>query len=113
MAGMERAGRGAVVLIQCPCAASGNTAAALQTRPSSRRAGAGTAGRTVPRDGARLFMSQPWCCQPEPAHMLPLVYFSTPSCHPLFLSFPSSGSAWMWGNWKNTRSLLRNPPGMT
>lgn len=32
-----------------------------------------------------------------PARALPLVYFSTSSCHPFFLSFPSSDSAWMWG----------------
>lgn len=50
--------------LPCPGKHSGSSA----NPPSSRRAGAGTAERTIPRDGARLLMFRPGRCQP--AHFL-------------------------------------------
>lgn len=71
------------VPLLCPRKDGGSSA----NPPSPRGAGAGAADCTIPRDGARLLMFRPERCQPSPARVLPLVYFSTSSCHPLFSFF--------------------------
>lgn len=100
MCGRDGEGWRSRVLGQCPCPALENAAAALQSSliPQSR----GWRRRLLnPQGWGQAFDVPAWAL---PARALPFIYFSTSSCHPLFLSFPSSDSAWMWGKWNHTPS---------